>query len=374
MSGTKRGSRNLLEDVIQAGLCTGCGACVTGCPYMAVYEGRIVVLDRCTIEDGDCFRHCPRTPTDWGELSEKAQGVPFDAQEPGAIIAVEMVRAADLAVREKGQDGGAVTALLSFALGERMIDAVVCSKKDAQGTPHGFVARTSRELIESAGSGYEAAFTLEAFRKIPAGNADRLAVVGVGCQMEALAKMKAAAPVNGGNPQNVQLTVGLFCGWALRSDIFRLLLENICDTSRIVKFDIPHSPGTSFDIYTKDAGKISVPLDDIRPAINPACQYCWDMTAEFSDISVGSAGSSFHGWNTVITRTGRGAELMKRAVAAGIIEIQPLPESRMIKLKASALNRKKNALQKLALKSGSREDLGAITGLPAGFVDDLLKD
>jgi len=374
MSGTKRGSRNLLEDVIKAGLCTGCGACVTGCPYMAVHEGRIVVLDRCTIDDGDCWRHCPRTPTDLNLLSERVQGIPFGGPEPGAILAVEMVRSADAAVREKGQDGGVVTALLAFALDEGMIDSVVCSKKDAHGAPHGFVAGTSRELQECAGSSYEAAFTLEAFRKIPAGNADRLAVVGVGCQMEALAKMKAAPPVNGGNPENVQLTIGLFCGWALKSDIFRPLLEEICDTSRIVKFDIPHSPGTSFDVYTKDAGKISVPLDDIRPAINPACQYCWDMTAEFADISVGSAGSSFHGWNTVITRTGRGAELMKRAVAAGIIEIQSLPESRMIKLKESALDRKKNALRRLAQKSGSREDLGYISGLSAELVDDLLKD
>jgi coenzyme F420 hydrogenase subunit beta len=341
---------------------------------MAVHEGRIVVLDRCTIDDGDCWRHCPRTPTDVHELSEKARGVSFGAPEPGAILAVEMARSADAAVREKGQDGGVVTALLAFALDEGMVDSVVCSKKDAQGAPHGFVARTSREVQECAGSSYEAAFTLDAFRKIPSGNADRLAVAGVGCQMEALAKMKAAKPVNGGNPENVQLTIGLFCGWALKSDIFRPLLEEICDTSRIVKFDIPHSPGTSFDVYTEDAGKISVPLDDIRPAINPACQYCWDMTAEFSDISVGSAGSSFHGWNTVITRTGRGAELMKRAVAAGIIEVQSLPESRMIKLKESALNRKKNALRRLAQKSGSREDLGYISGLSAELVDYLLKD
>jgi hypothetical protein len=46
----------------------------------------------------------------------------------------------------------------------------------------------------------------------------------------------------------------------------------------------------------------------------------------------------------------------------------------MIKLKASALNRKKNALRNLALKSGSTEDLGYISGLSAGLVEELLRD
>jgi coenzyme F420 hydrogenase subunit beta len=266
-----------------------------------------------------------------------------------------------------------VTALLALALDAGMIDAVVCTKMDERKIPHGFLARSRDDLLQCAGSSYEAAFTLEAFRKIPAGNADRLAVVGVGCQTEALAKMRAAPPVNGGNPDNIHLTIGLFCGWTLRSPLLRPVLERICDSAEIVKFEIPHSPHTSFDVYT-DKGKVSLPLDDIRHAVNPACRYCWDMTAEFSDISVGSAGSRFPGWNTVIIRTKRGAELFEKARSAGIVESQPLPDWREARLQDAALSRKKSAFQRLSEKSGDRADLFWLAGLPDGYAEGMLKE
>jgi len=371
MSGTKRGSKNLLEDVIKAGLCTGCGACVTGCPYIVVREGRIVVLDRCTLEEGDCYRHCPRTRTDMNVVSGKVFGVPFSSAETGHALTIAMARSTDHLISKKAQDGGTVTTLLAFALDARMIEAVVCTKMDESKAPHGFVAHSRDELLQCAGSSYEAGFALEAFRKLPAGSADRVAAVGVGCQIEALAKMKAEAPVNGGNPDNIQLTVGLFCGWSLRSGYFRPILQGMGDPARIVKFDIPHSPHTSFDVYAEE-GKSSVSLDEIRSAINPACQYCWDMTAEFSDISVGSAGSRFPGWNTIIVRTERGAELLARARDAGLIEIQELPEWRLAQLKTAALNRKRTAFKRLAEKSGDSQDLLYIFGLSEGFADSLL--
>ncbi|MHB8091619.1 MAG: Coenzyme F420 hydrogenase/dehydrogenase, beta subunit C-terminal domain [Syntrophales bacterium] len=372
MSSAKGGSKNLLEDVIDAGFCTGCGACVTGCPYIVVREGRVVVLDRCTIEEGDCYRHCPRTSTDMNVVSDKVFGVPFSSAETGHALTIAMARSADNRTSNKAQDGGCVTALLAFALAEGMIDAVVCTRMDEEKVPHGFIARSRDELLQCAGSSYEAGFAIEAFRKIPADNVDRLAAVGVGCQVEALAKMKASLPVNGGNPARIQLTVGLFCGWSLRSDYFRPLLKEICNPAQIVKFDIPHSPHTSFDVYTQE-GRKSVALDEIRAAINPACQYCWDMTAEFSDISVGSAGSKFPGWNTIVIRTEKGAGLVARARDAGLVEIQSLPEWRLSQLKTAALNRKKAAFKKLAEKSGDRHDLLYISGLAEGFADSLLE-
>lgn len=372
MSSAKGGSKDLLEEVINAGLCTGCGACVTGCPYIVVRGGRIIVLDRCTIAAGDCYRHCPRTRTDMNLVSDRVFGVPFSSDETGHALTIAMARSADKRISDRAQDGGTVTALLAFALAEGMIDAVVCTKMDEDKAPHGFIAHSRDELLQCAGASYEAGFALEAFRKIPAGSADRLAAVGVGCQLESLAKMKADPPVNGGNPARLQLTVGLFCGWSLRSGYFRPILRGICDPARIVKFDIPHSPHTSFDAYTQE-GRKSVPLDEIRAAINPACQYCWDMTAEFSDISVGSAGSKFPGWNTIVIRTEKGAELVGRARDAGIVESEPLPEWRLSQLKTAALNRKKAAFKKIAEKSGDSHDLLHIAGLAEGFADRLLE-
>ncbi len=55
-----KGSRELLEGVVDAGLCTLCGGCSGGCPYLLPYRGRIVLLDNCTLSEGQCYQFCPR--------------------------------------------------------------------------------------------------------------------------------------------------------------------------------------------------------------------------------------------------------------------------------------------------------------------------
>lgn len=59
-----KGCRELMREVVDAGLCTYCGGCSGSCPYMNAYKGRIVLLDNCEVQDGQCYRYCPRTHTD----------------------------------------------------------------------------------------------------------------------------------------------------------------------------------------------------------------------------------------------------------------------------------------------------------------------
>lgn len=372
MSNDRKGTRELFEDVIDQGLCTGCGACITACPYIVAYEGRIVVLDKCTIGEGDCYKHCPRTYMDMNAVSEKIFGVPYGDGEVGHALDIHMARSKDTEMRQKAQDGGTITTLLALALEEGMIDVVVCTKMDEEKVARGYLARSREELLRCAGSSYEASFALEAYRSIPKESTERLAVVGLGCQVEALGKIRTDPAKNSVSPDNIKLTLGLFCGWALRPDIFHPYLSGICDPSQAVKFDIPHTPYYTFDVYTKSDRK-SVSLDEIRPYINEACQYCLDMTAEFSDISVGSAGSKYPGWNTVIVRTNTGANLVNMAKAKGILETQALPDQRLAHLKTVALNRKKTALKNIARKTGDKKDLLYVGGLPEGMAERLLE-
>lgn len=372
LSNSGKGARELFEDVIDQGLCTGCGACVTGCPYIVPHEGRIVLLDKCTIAEGDCYKHCPRTYTDMNAVSQNIFGFPYTDNEVGHALDIHMVRSKDSEIKEKGQDGGTVTTLLAVALEARMIDVAVSTKMDEDKVARGYLARSREELLQCAGSSYEASFALEAYRSIPKQSTEKLAIVGLGCQVEALSKIKNDPAKNSANPENIKLTVGLFCGWALRPDIFHPYLKELCDPSEAIRFDIPHTPYYTFDVYTKSDRK-SVSLDDIRPYINPACQYCWDMTAEFSDISVGSAGSKFPGWNTVIIRSKIGADLMDLAKAKGMLETQALPDQRLAHLRAVALNRKKTALRHIVEKTGDKRDLLYLGGLPEGMADRLLE-
>ena len=375
MSSDGKGIKDLVGEVINEGLCTGCGACITGCPYVVSHEGRIVVLDKClgVAENGDCYRHCPRTLTDVEALSRRILGSPFGETEIGHYENVWMVRSKVPGVADKSQDGGCVTTLMLLALEEGLVDVVSCSKMDEERSPHGYLARTREELLSCSGSSYEASYSLEAYRSLPKDSSEKIAVVGLGCQTEALGKIKNQAPRNNPDPKNIKLTIGLFCGWALLPRTFHPFLKQLCDVTDVCKFDIPHTPHYSFDTVMKQDGKVnSVPLDEIKPFINPACNYCWDMTAELSDISVGSAGSSYPGWNTIVVRTPAGAELMKLAEEKNVLEIKNLPEERLSNLKNAAQNRKKKALKNIREKTGRKDDLLYIQGLKPELIASII--
>ncbi|MHA2035916.1 MAG: Coenzyme F420 hydrogenase/dehydrogenase, beta subunit C-terminal domain, partial [Promethearchaeota archaeon] len=55
------------------------------------------------------------------------------------------------------------------------------------------------------------------------------------------------------------------------------------------------------------------------------CHFCEDLTADCSDISVGSIGSQ-SGWSSVITRTKSGEKIFKDAIKKGLIESQSLKD------------------------------------------------
>jgi coenzyme F420 hydrogenase subunit beta len=373
MSQNMKGAKKLFEEVIDQGLCTGCGACVKGCPYLALHEGRIIALDKCTIEEGECYRYCPRTYTDMNAVSRKVFGMSYPPDQMGVVLNIGLIRSTDREIIAKGQDGGTITTLLALALEEGMIDAVISTRMDDFRIPAGFIARTRQELIQCGGVSYAASYVMEAFNALPKEHDGRLGIVGVGCQMEALAKMKQTPPKNRVDIERVKITLGLFCGWALSPATFHPYLKQNYDLSQVVKFDIPHHPFDTFDVYTS-SDKKSVPLDLIRKYINPACQYCWDMTAEFTDISVGAAGAVFPGWNTVIARTKRGSDLLDLAKSRRILETQALPDNRLDHLKAAALKRKRTAFKNIVERTGSKKNLLYMGGIPEGLVDRFLEN
>ena len=365
-----RGSKELLEEVIGSGLCVYCGACSGGCPYLVPYKGRVVLLHNCALSQGQCYQYCPQTYTDMDELSQQIFGVPYGQDEIGVVRETLLARSTNAEIREKGQDGGVVTTLLSLALDEGLIDCAVTSRMSADKTPGGFLARNQEELLKCSTTSYEASPVLEAYNRIPKQSTEKLGVVGLPCQVRALAKMKAYPPENRVNVNNIKLVVGVFCGWALLPAEFHQFLTENYDLSQVVKFDIPHHPEHTFDVYTK-SGKKSIEIDEVRKFINPACSYCLDMVAEFADISVGSGRHKYKGWNTVIVRTKTGAKLMELAKAKAALDYQPLPDENLINLKQAALRKKKRALASIVAKTGSKKNL-LYLGVSPALVNKLL--
>jgi len=196
---------------------------------------------------------------------------------------------------------------------------------------------------------------LEALNRMPKDSKDRLGIVVTPCQAIAMAKMVASPPTQRISMGNVRLTIGLFCTWALAYDRFYEFLKNKVSPAKIKKFDIPPPPANRLDIYIGKEVK-SYPLDDIRNYRMPTCAYCLDMTAEFTDVSVGAA-EGVEGWNTVIVRTQRGVDIIEDAKKKGKLEIKDLPVQNLTHLKEASLNKKARAVQAIVEKTGDKNDL-----------------
>lgn len=369
MNTKAKGSEELFKEVIDAGLCCLCGGCSGGCPYLVPYDGRIVLVNDCTLTEGQCYQYCPRTYVDMDAISQQVLGVPYEKNEIGTVRELFLARSTDTEIHKKAQDGGTVTTLLEVALAEGVIEAVVETAMDDDRMPRGFLARNREELLRCAGVSYEPGAALQALNRLPKGSAEELAIVGLPCQVLSVRKMQTSPPGNRVNANNIKLVVGLFCGWTLANGFHKFLHEHF-DLPHAVKFDVPHHPGHTFDVYT-ESGKESVELDEIKQYINRACSYCFDMTAEFADVSVGSGRAKFLGWNTVITRTESGARLVDIAKRKGALEIQPIPAESEANLKRAALNKKKTALSSVIAKTGDKGNL-LYLGLSQTMVNTLL--
>ena len=166
----------------------------------------------------------------------------------------------------------------------------------------------------------------------------------VTCQVTALALMRS-------NPLNrpdfmdpVALVVGLFCTWALDTRKLISALSKKVDIEKIRKMDIPPPPAEIFVLETEE-GRMEIPLDEIRPLVPEGCMVCPDMTSEWADISVGVLEGEPE-WNTLVTRSEKGHELVEKAVHEGWIETREMPEESLDHLAFAASNKRKRAIRK----------------------------
>jgi coenzyme F420 hydrogenase subunit beta len=350
-----KGMGELFKEVIDKGLCALCGACIGDCPYTVFYRGKIRMLDFCNREEGHCYGYCPRTHTDLDAISNKLFGVPFDGAEIGTVKDVFMARSRDAKVRANAQYGGTVTSLLLLALESGLVDAAITTKTGEDKLPAASVARTAAEVMAGAGSSYMAYPVLETLNRMPRDSKDKLGIVVTPCQAIALARMRLDPPAQRNSLDNLRLSIGLFCTWALEYGRFYEFLKNNVDLAKVKKFDIPPPPANKFDVYTGKEIK-SFPLDEVRKYRMPTCAYCLDMTAEFTDISVGSV-EGVEGWNTVVVRTQRGMDLIAEAKKQGKLDIKDLPAQSMAHLKEASFNKKARTVQEIVKKTGDKNDL-----------------
>jgi coenzyme F420 hydrogenase subunit beta len=326
----------LYAEVITTGLCTGCAACVISCPHDVIgydhaaggyrpfhLEEELGQDDCIHGQKGctSCTRACPRFRAWEIEADTYVFGREREADEIAGISKdVILARASDDFIHEKGQDGGLVSAILIWALEHGYVDAALVSylEGDTGWTAIPGVARTADDVVRSAGSRYTYSANTLAYDEAVAGGAEKIALVGMGCQTSALPTMNSRKV--GKTGRKFALNVGLLCSKTFDDAIFEELFEAkyALPKDEIAKMNIKGV----FQLWMKDGTYREVPLKECHAWTREGCLHCPDFAAEHADISTGGIGQ-YPDWTLTVVRTDLGREILIKMLEDGSIVGRP---------------------------------------------------
>ena len=328
---------DLYSEVVTSGLCTGCASCVIACPYDVLdYNAKDGIykpfhidqdgsIDSCSHGEKGCTlctRACPRFRSWEGEIDNYLFGRGREENEVAGISKdVFLARALDPEIAGAGQDGGLVSAILIWALENDQIDCALVSYLQGDGTSWQAVpgvATSRNDILASAGSRYTYSANTLAYPKAIAAGAERIALVGMGCQASAPPVMSTRKA--GKIARRFVLTIGLLCSKTFDDSIFEELFEAKYHIKRqdIAKMNIKGV----FQIWKKDGDYVEIPLKECHQWTREGCKSCPDFAAEHADISTGGIGA-FNDWTLTIVRTDKGREIFDGLVSSKMIEVRP---------------------------------------------------
>jgi coenzyme F420 hydrogenase subunit beta len=332
--------KELYEEVIDAGLCTGCAGCVVACPHEVIgykheekgykpfhIEEELGLTDCGHGQKGctSCTRACPRF-RDWEhQANDHLFGHDRADDEMYGISQQRLlVRATAPDVHKAGQDGGFVSAMLIWLMEEGYIDGALVSYLEGDGSSWKAIpglATNREEILRGAGSRYTYSANTLAMKEAAERGLSKLALVGMSCQSSVPAVMwprkigKVAKPI--------VFNIGLLCSKTFDDAIFEelFLAKYGLHKQDMVKMNIKGV----FQIWMKDGSYHEVDLKECHAWTREGCKTCPDFAAEHADISTGGIGKD-NDWTLCVVRTDLGREVMVRMIKAGVVEARPAEE------------------------------------------------
>jgi coenzyme F420 hydrogenase subunit beta len=328
--------KHLYEEIVATEICCGCSACIVACPHKVLelrdfdpmqidnrspFDNCIHGEEGCSLCAMACLRLEPALQT----IESSVFGRRRKESEPeGAYRHKTLARATDERVLARGQDGGAVTALLKFGFDQEKLDGAVVAapSEDVPWLDEPKLIRSSEELLRTAGSRYTYCATPLGLKQAAAAKCKDVALVGVSCESTAVRELAAEGIKRW--VRSLRLVIGLMC----------------CETFDYGAFmvsKIEQDLGLALDAVTKvnvkgrvivtmeDGRDVEIPLKEARPYANEWCHHCPDFAAEHADLSCGGLG--MEGWTMILVRSERGERFFQGAIDAGVLELRDPEEA-----------------------------------------------
>ncbi len=335
----RRRSPLSLEEIVEGGLCIGCGLCksVAGADRIQIVltpEGRERPVARQPLDESTLGRInaiCPGTRIEGAE-SARAPAIHDLVWGPAELLSIGY--AGDPEVRYRGATGGVLTALGQFLLAScraKFILHVAASRKEPMRSERA-LSFDAASILEGAGSRYGPAAPLIDFTAL-LDRAEPFALIAKPCDIAAVRNLARIDPrvdrylryaltfVCGG-ASDLTKSEEVVSGLGIRPDelsLFRYRGNGCPGPTRLETKD-----GRSFELTYQEMWE-----DEATWRIQPRCKICPDAIGESADLAAsdvwpgGGPTGEDAGFNGIIVRTQRGLELYRAAVAAGAIVIEP---------------------------------------------------
>jgi coenzyme F420 hydrogenase subunit beta len=333
--------KELYDEVITSGLCTGCAGCVIACPHDVIgyqhapgaykpfhLEEELGLTDCGHGQKGctSCTRACPRF-RDWETEADNHLFARHRQPEEmsGIYKDVLLTRASDETVHQLGQDGGLVSSILIWCLENNVIDGALTSHLEANSDEESTnwkaipALATDREsVLAGAGSRYTYSANTLAIKEAREKKLESLALVGMSCQTSIGPVMWHRRVGKAGKP--IKLNIGLLCSKSFDDSIFEDLFWAKYGLAKkdMVKMNIKGV----FQIWMRNGDYHEINLKECHAWTREGCNHCPDFAAEHADISTGGIGEN-NDWTLTIVRTELGRQIIMKMLEEGVIEGKP---------------------------------------------------
>ncbi|MFX0188402.1 MAG: Coenzyme F420 hydrogenase/dehydrogenase, beta subunit C-terminal domain [Candidatus Hodarchaeota archaeon] len=368
---TPKKFQDLIDEVHNKGICQECGGCVSFCSsaeydvikFVDGYSYPVFIQkDKC-LECGICYCICPQTHILDESLNQTYKFSDYSSMPLGFFEEICSCQATDKEFLKYGTDGGVVNSIINYLLEKKIVDGAIVSKVEGPFSREAMFADKKNELLKASGTKLEISSHLDEIQKfctythsIPKLNHykfKKLVVVGTPCQLYTIRCMQNLGVTPS---QNIEICLGLFCYENFQFDkiqVKKFEKDFAIEFENIEKINIRED----LILKLRDDGSgeriVHIPFNHLTDYIRPACKACNDFTNIYADISFGGLGSQ-EKYTTVIPRTEKGNEILKKAKSDGIIRCLDLNETSKNNIEKLVsqysqmkINRKKNFMNEL---------------------------